>query len=170
MGPHYFFVGTFNTPNIYTLSFDPSTSQLNIVNKADDLGYASWLALRPNKKNLYATSWIEPLSIASYAIDIGVEGPALKLVNSMPISGHVRSGYVCVNDVNVYSVGGPTIDVFPINEHSGALGSACQSLNLRQNEDKPSISTEIMDFGGLRYGAHSIHLSPDGGAAYVADL
>ena len=74
-----------------------------------------WLALRPNQKNLYATSWIEPLSIASYAIDISMEGPALKLVNSMPISGQVRSGYVSVSGGNLYSVGGPIIDVFPSN-------------------------------------------------------
>lgn len=93
-----------------------------------------------------------------------------------------RSGYVCVSlRGRVYSAGGPTGEVFSLDS-SGAFneGPALQELDCVQGRtgpvggklDKESVDDKgnVMDFGGLRHGAHSADLSPDGKTLYVADM
>lgn len=45
MSPHHFLVGTFNTPAVFTLAFDPSKRSLDVVAKSEATGAHSWLSL-----------------------------------------------------------------------------------------------------------------------------
>lgn len=56
MAPHHFLVGTFNTPAIFTLAFDPAKKSLEVVSKSDATGAHSWLSLnvsRPVERRSY---------------------------------------------------------------------------------------------------------------------
>lgn len=53
---HHFIVGTFNTPVIFTLAFDPSGS-LEVVAKSESTGPHSWLSLNVSRSHrMQATS------------------------------------------------------------------------------------------------------------------
>ncbi|KAI9720746.1 MAG: hypothetical protein M1828_005537 [Chrysothrix sp. TS-e1954] len=162
-----FLVGTFNTPEIYTLRFK-APSDLQVLHKSSGPGSHSWLALASNKCFLYATAWTEPPSIAAYRV---LPSGTVELINSKEISG--RSGYVACSKTHVYSAGGATGEVFTINE-KGGLGELVQELSFVDNERSESdwSGTSVLhgDFGGLRHGAHSIDIAPDGCSLYVADI
>ncbi|RMZ85111.1 hypothetical protein DV738_g120, partial [Chaetothyriales sp. CBS 135597] len=176
--PEYdFLVGTFNTPHIYTLTFtlaeDKSSSgkgSLAIAKRHDAIGSHSWLHLTPPfntaepfpaqprgqstvpRRNLYATAWTEPPSVVAYAI----ESPtSIKLLGQGRTKA--RSGYVTASDKAVYSAGGATVEPLQILSFVEATGN--------QKDDG-----SVLDFGGLRHGAHSADLSPDGSFLYVADI
>lgn len=89
-----------------------------------------------------------------------------------------RSGYVTASDIAVYSVGGANGEVFAIDQATGGFMEFSSSATgtgaiqvLTFVEDVPQRDDgSTMDFGGLRHGAHSADLSPDGKALYVADI
>ncbi|KAL2428764.1 Muconate cycloisomerase 1 [Exophiala dermatitidis] len=220
-------VGTFNTPQLYTLRFTPPTSpstsdststststslassqesilspststsngSLEIIHRAAAIGSHSWLHLTPRKangtRNLYATAWTEPPSVVAYAVKSATE---IELLGRAATQS--RSGYVTANHVAVYSAGGATGEVFSINRDTGAFmpppktgdkdhrpdGSGSKSLSSSSIEPRPLQTLSfvdssaqrddgsVMDFGGLRHGAHSADLSPSGRALYIADI
>ena len=100
----------------------------------------------------------------------------IKLINSVHTAS--RSGYVCASDRAVYSAGGASGEVFAIDRSTGGfLVSSKQDSDysplqkLSFVEDQPQQDDgSVMDFGGLRHGAHSADLSPDGKTVYVADI
>lgn len=185
-------VGTFGTPFIFTLRFTPDSSDrkhgmLKVLKQHDGVGSHSWLHLNPPNKNgvrnLYATAWTEPPSLAAYAIH---DPSHIELLNTVPTKS--RSGYVCASSSHVYSAGGATGEIFQIDSHTGAFTST-SSNNGHLNGTAPSQHAiqpvqkfdfvdntaqqddgSTMDFGGLRHGAHSADLSPDGKLLYVADI
>lgn len=170
-----FIVGTFNTPELYMLRFHPSTSpnnpaKLEILKSSPAIGSHSWLALSQDKKHLYATAWTEPPSIAAYHLHLINGSITAQLLNSKPVKA--RSGYVCCSQTHVYSAGGPTGEVFCILEN-GSLGELVQELSFIDESlsiQPNSNGVKHGDFGGLRHGAHSVDLSPDGRNLYVADI
>lgn len=187
-----FFVGTFNTPHLYTLQFTlPScakgTGTLKVLHRTSAIGSHSWLHLSPLKangiRNLYATAWTEPPSVVAYAVNSSTD---IQLLGSAPIRS--RSGYVTSNDVALYSAGGATGEVFALDPDTGSFVSAPSSASngTANSTSRDSITPlqnlsfldsnaqrddgSVMDFGGLRHGAHSTDLSPSGSALYVADI
>lgn len=166
-------VGTFNTPHIYTLRFT-APSKLQILHRNPAIGSHSWLALSPSKENLYATAWLEPPSIVSYSVmypqssqQIGAE---VRYLNAKSVQS--RSGYTCASATHVYSAGGSSGEAFAVNQQDGSIGPLVQELDFLEDssgsgktEDRPHG-----DFGGLRHGAHSVDLSPDGKQLHVADI
>ncbi|WPH02956.1 muconate cycloisomerase 1 [Acrodontium crateriforme] len=170
-----FVVGTFNGQDLYALRFEPSSSKtpnaaLTIVRANPAIGGHSWLALSPNKKYLYCTAWTKPTpSIAAYKIRDG--GRHINYINAK----HVKnlSGYVCCSQTHVYSVGGATGEVYRIGP-DGGLEDMVQELDFvdPQSENMSEQRGEVPhgDFAGLRHGAHSCDLSPDGKSLYVADI
>lgn len=186
-----FVVGTFGTPYLFTLRFTPpsagqgKTSGLKILKQHEGLGSHSWLHLNPPNRsgvrNLYATAWTEPSSLAAYAVHSPTD---IRLLNTVATKS--RSGYVCASATHAYSAGGATGEVFAIDSQSGAFtsdkatngitnGSAGSSIHPSQNLDFVDTSGQrdngsTMDFGGLRHGAHSADLSPDGALLYIADI
>ena len=197
-----FLVGTFNTPQLYTLRFIPpssplkSSGSLKILHRASAIGSHSWLHLSPPRangtRNLYATAWTEPPSVVAYAVDSPTN---IRLLGSAATGS--RSGYVTASEVAVYSAGGATGEVFSLDPETGdfispsqshdtangiANGTACSSANDTSKSIPPlqplsfldaqaqRDDGSVMDFGGLRHGAHSADLSPSGRALYVADI
>lgn len=171
-----FVVGTFNTPDLFTLAFSPpsgtSEASLNISRRSQAIGNHSWLALSPveqqnsTKRFLYATAWTEPPSIAAYRIDPSSHD--ITSLNSKPIRS--RSGYVCASGTHVYSSGGSTGEAFTIAP-DGSVGELVQELSFVDEDASANPSQALHgDFGGLRSGAHSVDLSPDMRSLYVADI
>jgi carboxy-cis,cis-muconate cyclase len=186
-----FLVGTFNTPQLYTLRFTPPSASrpesgsLAIQHRSQAIGSHSWLHLSPRKangrRNLYATAWTEPPSVVAYAVKSSTE---IELLGSAPTRS--RSGYVTASDVALYSAGGATGEVFSLDPDTGNIAVHCsKSANSRTSVNESSQPLQLlsfldenaqrddgsmMDFGGLRHGAHSTDLSPDGGAIYIADI
>lgn len=125
--------------------------------------------LQADRTRVYATAWTEPPGLASYAIS--GSPPRLTLLNSVRTAA--RSGYCCNSAVAVYSAGGPTGEVFAIDPSSGAFkeGEGAELQKLGFVDDKGQTDDGgVMDFGGLRHGAHSADLSPDGKLLYIADM
>ncbi|GAA5893202.1 lactonase family protein [Sporobolomyces salmoneus] len=168
---HHLLVGTFNTNLIATLAFDSSAKTLQIVAQNDGQAPHSWLALNEAKDRLYATSWTEPPGLASYRINpaSSTSPPTVSPINSVRTAA--RSGYVCVSAATAYSAGGPTGEVFEIDQDTGAFreGKELQKLDF-VGETRQKDDGGVMDFGGLRHGSHSFDLSPDGKLAYAADI
>ncbi|KPI43017.1 Muconate cycloisomerase 1 [Cyphellophora attinorum] len=184
---HNFIVGTFNTPHLYTLSFTPP-STLTILAKHNAVGSHSWLHLNESKTNLYATAWTEPPSVAAYKIN----DSAGKSVSQISLAHTAtRSGYVTATKTALFSAGGPSGEVFSLDPESGAIIQPSsekpdsnhpngtntsskiqplQTLSFIDAENKQNAGNAVLDFGGLRHGAHSTDLSPSEHALYVADI
>ncbi|KAF2766083.1 muconate cycloisomerase I, MLE [Teratosphaeria nubilosa] len=163
-----FIVGSFNH-DLYTLHFQPP-STLTILRSHPSIGGHSWLALSHTKTHLYCTAWTSPHpSIAAYKISSS--GRQLDFLNAVRVKA--TSGYVCVSTTHIYSAGGPTGEVFRLNP-DGSIGDLVQELNfvdlevVNQSEKRGDVPHG--DFGGLRHGAHSVDLSPDGKNLYIADI
>ncbi|KAM0788805.1 hypothetical protein ACM66B_002892 [Microbotryomycetes sp. NB124-2] len=153
MAPATLFVGTFNTPALFTLEFDASDG-----------------SLQSDHSVLYATAWTEPPGLAAYKVvrpTCSSERPKLELINSVQTAA--RSGYCCSSSVAVYSAGGPTGEVFKIDTQTGAFAQEIQKLNFVDSKGQKDDGG-VMDFGGLRHGSHSADLSPDGKLLYIADI
>ncbi|KAI5475781.1 carboxy-cis,cis-muconate cyclase [Pseudohyphozyma bogoriensis] len=169
----HFLVGTFNSPHLFTLAFTPSERKLEIVSKTECIGSHSWLSLSADRKNLYATCWTTPPTLAAYSLSPATtrEGPLIKLLNTVPTAA--RSGYVCNSKIAAYSAGGPTGEVVAIDQNTGAFvegeEGTLQRLDFVDQRGQKDDGG-VMDFGGLRNGAHSADLSPDGKTLYIADI
>ncbi|KAK0938912.1 hypothetical protein LTR48_004395 [Friedmanniomyces endolithicus] len=169
-----FIVGSFNH-DLYTLRFEPPTADnakasFTLIRPTPAIGGHSWLALSRKKDFLYCTAWTKPQpSIAAYSVQNS--GRNIQFLNAKPIQA--LSGYVCCDAHHVYSVGGLTGEVFRI-AGDGSIGDMVQKLDfvdpqgVNMSEGRGSVPHG--DFGGLRHGAHSADLSPDGRSLYVADI
>ena len=166
-----FLVGTFRSPEIYTLEFQPP-STLTVAANSPAVGGHSWLALSKDHKKLYTTCWTNPPSIAAYRIDTSPDSaPTVTHLNTKPVKS--LSGYVACTSTHLYSVGGPTGEVFLLNPDDGSIGDLVQELSFRKpNELKDGAQGEDVhgNFGGLRHGSHSVDISPDGRSLYIADI
>ncbi|KAK3702222.1 hypothetical protein LTR37_015054 [Vermiconidia calcicola] len=169
-----FIVGTFNHPTLYTLQFTPpiptSPASLRIVRSNPAISGHSWLSLSHDQKFLYTTAWTKPNpSIAAYRLK--ASGRDIQFLNAKFVAS--LSGYVCSNATHIFSAGGPTGEVFRI-EHDGSIGPLVQELDFvtGQGENVSEKRGEVAhgSFGGLRHGAHSVDLSPDGGGLFIADI
>ncbi|KIW11705.1 hypothetical protein PV08_11007 [Exophiala spinifera] len=188
-----FLVGTFNTPQLYTLRFTPasespsssSSGTLKIVQRSFAIGSHSWLHLTPPRpdgttRTLYATAWTEPPTVVAYAVHSPTQISLLGTARTQS-----RSGYVCASDVAVYSAGGATGEVFVIDRETGGFLQSADTAAATTHSTTPAPPLQtisfldassqrddgsVMDFGGLRHGAHSADLSPDQRALYVADI
>lgn len=170
-------VGTFRSPALYTLNFQPlaSSSQhppsLTLIRKSPAVGGHSWLALSPDHTNLYTTCWSDPPQVAAYRIDKSTHIPTL--LNTAPVAS--LSGYTVVTPSgrHLISVGGPTGEVFSLDESDGRIGALVQKIPFREAEGVNDGQREGVAhgaFGGLRWGSHSVDIAPDGRAVYVADI
>ncbi|KAK3071611.1 hypothetical protein LTR53_008322 [Teratosphaeriaceae sp. CCFEE 6253] len=170
-----FIVGSFNH-DLYTLHFTPPTAAnnhkptLSLLRPTPAIGGHSWLALSRKKDFLYGTAWTKPNpSVAAYSIS--GSGRNISFLNAKPVKA--LSGYVCCDARHIYSVGGPSGEVFRI-AGDGSVGDLVQELSFVDPEGANMSTARGQvahgDFGGLRHGAHSVDLSPDGRSLYVADI
>lgn len=194
-------VGTFNTPELFLLSFHPESNTLQVDAICSAVGNHSWLGLDASHTILLATCWTEPPGIAAYRLADG--GTNVKLLGTQQVQS--RSGYVTANrragrSSRAYTAGGPSGEVLQLDGKTGRLmatlqqmdyitgavrttekGNALLAASASQtaqsaiamsavNDDGRADADNVMDFGGLRHGAHSADLSPDGRLLYVADI
>lgn len=165
---------------------------MEVVAKSEATGAHSWLSLnasgptalvtqavadpvtvlQADKSVVYATAWTEPPGLAAYTISRPTSSspPSLSLINSVTTAA--RSGYCCNSSIAVYSAGGPTGEVFAIDPKTGGFEQGASELQKLDFVDKKGQQDDggVMDFGGLRHGAHSADLSPDGKLLYIADM
>lgn len=160
-----FLVGTFRSPEIFTLTFTPP-SELQVKHTSIAVGGHSWLALSEDHKCLYTTCWSSPPSIASYRIR---NDGSVELLNTKPVKS--LSGYTAVSNNLLYSVGGPSGEVFSIAS-DGTIGDLVQSLSFRKQSELDDGARNVAhgNFGGLRHGSHSVDFSPGGRSVYIADI
>lgn len=176
-------VGTFKSPQIYTLNFKPTAKiigstlhkspggQLSVSHRSPAAAGHSWLALSPDHTHLYTTCWANPPSVASYRLEPSTKIPTL--LNTQPVDS--LSGYVVVtpSGKHLISVGGPSGEVFRLDPKDGRIGALVQTLPFRtaaERDDGKRDGVAHGSFGGLRWGAHSVDISPDGRSVYVADI
>lgn len=155
-------VGSFDTLRLFLLRFEFSSDNapsLRIIDRFPSAGFHSWLALSKDQSRLYATAWTNPPSITSYSV--GKCGTSIEKINSVEVSA--RSGYVTASANVVYSAGGPSGEVFSIDPTTGGFGKLLQNLDFVDVENPQSIDD-------LKHGAHSVDLSPDEKALYIADI
>lgn len=152
----HLFVGTFSFPYIYTLFFDPHAGHLNVTQANQAIGGHHWLSLAADQKTLYAATY-EPWRAAAYKVRR--EDGALALLNSQPVAR--QPGYVTVSKTQLYSVGGLSGEVFPL-QGDGSIGCLSQTLTFAKEKNGTDP--------GIRYGAHGVELSPDGKTLYVPDI
>ena len=107
--------------------------------------------------------------MAAYAVKAGARN--IQFLNAKHVQA--LSGYVCANNTHLFSVGGPSGEVFRL-EADGSIGPLVQTLDFvsgqGDNVSEKRGAVPHGDFGGLRHGAHSVDLSPDGRSLYVADI
>lgn len=180
----FFLVGTFRSPEIYTLNFKPPTpsspsfstttttspASLTVSHTSKALGGHSWLALSGDHTRLYATTWADPPSVCAYAVDPTTHTPTP--LNTAPVAS--LSGYVTPTPSgrHLISVGGPSGEVFRL-EADGRIGALAQVLSFRRPAELRDGARDGVahgSFGGLRWGAHSVDVAPGGRAVYVADI
>jgi carboxy-cis,cis-muconate cyclase len=190
---HDFLVGTFNTPQLYTIRFTPprptsqdrASANLSVLHRSEAIGSHSWLHLNSSRLDgthvLYATAWTDPPSVVAYSVKSPTD---IRLLGSGTTRS--RSGYVAANDLALYSAGGATGEVFHLDRSTGEIvlpSGEKGDVSTRDQAQFPPLQLlsfldqtaqrddgSVMDFGGLRHGAHSTDLSPDGKALYVADI
>ncbi|KID95930.1 Muconate cycloisomerase 1, partial [Metarhizium majus ARSEF 297] len=117
----------------------------------------AWLSFAPNQKTLYAAAW-DPPSVAAYKSQLNGPFHTLEPINTKPVANSL--GYVVASDSHLYSAGGATGETFHLDS-DGALGDLAQQLE---------FGSQPGGVAGLRSGAHSADLSPDGRTLYVADI
>lgn len=126
--------------------------------------------------------------MVAYAVD---SPTSIRLLNTAPTRS--RSGYVAASDVALYSAGGATGEVYSLDPQTGAIvsppardadgttnGNGVSNPTIKPLQDLSFVDDtrgagqrddgSVLDFGGLRHGAHSADLSPAGDALYVADI
>lgn len=129
--------------------------------------------LQADKTRLYATCWSDPPALAAYSItrsDSTGIAPIPSLLST--VKTRARSGYCCASATTVYTAGGPTGEAFAIDPATGGFKAGVGPVQLLEFVDSAGQvdSGGVMDFGGLRHGAHSADLSPDGKLLYIADI
>jgi carboxy-cis,cis-muconate cyclase len=160
---HRFFVSSFTSPSIFTLEFDSIVHSLTVIASNDEgNGGHSWLCLDTSQKTLYATVWSIPPSLAAYSISYE-NYLTLKLINTVLVNS--ISGYVCCSEKSIYSVGGPSGEVFDRDLETGGFKSIESTQKLSFQEEKVDLNKNW-----LKYGAHSVDLSPNGKSLYIADM
>lgn len=147
-------MGTFRDPLLYTLNFDTISGKLELQHTNKATAGHNWLDVRGDV--LYATNWGEDPSISCYSIiRPSADKPFPTVKPLATVGSKYLSGYVVANGKAVYSACGPQVDVFLLDDKTGAIKDQppAQSFALVSEEDMHKGNSQ-MDFGGLRHGGH----------------
>ncbi|WP_229201306.1 lactonase family protein [Arcticibacterium luteifluviistationis] len=156
-------VGTYTareSEGIYMYKFNPETGDSKLVSVTKGLNNPSFLALSPNKKNVYAVSEIEGGSVISLAL-----GDTTLTELNLASSGGVHPCHITVDKsgkwalVGNYSSG--SLAVLPILA-DGSVGEPVQEIKHKgKGPDKDRQKGPHV---------HSVNVSPDNLNVFVPDL
>ena len=109
-------------------------------------GPHQYLATNPARDRVYATTWAQPPTLSSWAVDLSDQ--SLSLVNTVPISASTSvdnaeetaatSSYVHWYDGAIYSAGGPTGEVHAVDARTGGFGEKLQEMLYVEPSELPS--------------------------------
>ncbi|KAG5715149.1 hypothetical protein E4T56_gene1075, partial [Termitomyces sp. T112] len=155
--PLHILSGSFRSPSLFLLAFEPGPRTLELVQTVPGFGPHQYLATSAHKDRIYTTSWALPPVLSSWSFDKARVGH----VNNVPITA--TSSYITVPApfTHAYSAGGPAGEVHAIDPASGALSHALQQLLFVPPDDLPAADKTR---AALRYGAHALEFSPTGHA------
>ncbi|KAG5637969.1 hypothetical protein H0H81_002413 [Sphagnurus paluster] len=160
-GPiHHVISGSFRSISLFLLAFSPIERTLSLIQKVDALGPHQYLATNPRRDRVYATTWAQPPTLSSWAIEREETSPwRLSFINNVSITA--TSSYINIPPpfTHAYSAGGPTGEVHAIEPVTGALKDKVQEIlfipeDELANADKTAVA--------LRYGSHAVEFSSDG--------
>ncbi|KAH0578956.1 hypothetical protein H2248_003138 [Termitomyces sp. 'cryptogamus'] len=153
--PLHILSGSFRSPSLFLLAFEPGPRTLELVQTVPGFGPHQYLATSARKDRIYTTSWALPPVLSSWSFDKARVGH----VNNVPITA--TSSYITVPApfTHAYSAGGPAGEVHAIDPASGALSHALQQLLFVPPDDLPAADKTR---AALRYGAHALEVSPTG--------
>lgn len=156
-------VGTYtgrDSEGIYMYKFNPETGDSRLVSVASGLENPSFLALSPDKKNVYAVGEVDGGSIVSLALG----DSTLTILNSAS-SGGVHPCYVAVDKTGKWVFAGNytsgSVGVLPILAN-GEVGNAMQAIQHTGSGPNKERQAEPH--------VHSVNVSPSNRDVYVPDL
>ena len=159
---YVFFVGTSGAkaPGVLRCVLDGKTGKISVPTVAAEAKSASYLALSPDAKFLYATAEAAEGAVAAYA----VEGEKLRLLNTEVSKGKGPTHL---------AVDAARRNLIVVNYGSGST----TALPIKADGSFAPASSSIQHFGtgpnaGRQAGphAHGVYFHPQNGRAYVADL
>ena len=165
------YIGTYNSDKsdgIYQSEFDAATGSLNNAELAGNAVNASFLAIHPTKKFLYAVSEISDSNgkptggVSAFVVDKATG--KLTLLNQQPSEGAGPCHLVVDSagkNVLVANYGGGSVAVLPIGD-DGKLAKASSTQQHRGSSVDPQRQQEPH--------AHSINLDSKNRYAFAADL
>ncbi|WP_341228216.1 lactonase family protein [uncultured Arcticibacterium sp.] len=156
-------VGTYTareSEGIYMYKFNPETGDSRLVNVTKGLNNPSFLALSPNKKNVYAVSEIEGGSVVSLAL-----GDSTLTEINIASSGGVHPCHITTDKSGKWVLTGNyssgSLAVLPILENGG-VGAPVQEISHKgkgpnkERQEAPHV--------------HSVNVSPNNMDVFVPDL
>jgi carboxy-cis,cis-muconate cyclase len=82
---HHIITGSFRALSLALLAFSPLNRTLELVQQVSGLGPHQYLTTNANRNVVYATSWADPPSLSSWAVQSHPSW-SVSLINSVPIS------------------------------------------------------------------------------------
>ncbi|KAJ1030933.1 hypothetical protein NDA18_002160 [Ustilago nuda] len=183
--------GTFNSPNLYVLSYDPlsPTQPLAITQELPAMGphqYLSFGLSSPHSsteylKTVYATTWANPSTLSSWHFSPSTS--TLSLGNSVEITA--AGSYVHVQPPPYYtltapgfgskpgvgrwlaSAGGPTGELHRLDSETGEIGEKVREIIFLKG-GKEELEFADKSRRSLRFGAHSFDCSNNNAGAEEA--
>lgn len=180
--------GTFNSVFLHLLQFDTTTRELSVAASVAAQGPHQYLTLgsipSASERIVYATTWAEDRRVSAWRV--GLHSPRIEYINSQEITA--TPSYVSMqpppwNSVTspaygvqpdsdahryLYQAGGPTGEVFALDDGSGAIGQRKQDLVFLEG-GPAALPAADKSRKALRYGAHSFDFDVNG-LAYVAHV
>lgn len=189
---HHIVSGTFNSPNLFVLTYDTLLSTLNITHTIPALGPHQYLTLglsSTGTQTIYATTWAANSTLSSW--HVSPEDYSLRFGNRKGIRAtgsyvHVQPpaywtlsapgfGGVAGGGRWLGSAGGPTGELHRLEAETGLIGEKVKELIFLPGGEA-GLEGADKTRKALRYGAHSFDCSAAdvdgevGQVAYVADL
>ncbi|KXN84887.1 Muconate cycloisomerase 1 [Leucoagaricus sp. SymC.cos] len=150
----HFISGSFRSLSLFLLAFDPVHRTVHHVQTISTLGPHQYLATNQHKDRIFTTTWAEPPSLQSWALQRSTTEPwRMSLLDQVPITA--TSSYIDIPApfTYTYSVGGPTGEVHSIDETTGGFGKKTQEILFVPEADLPFADKTRV---ALRYGSHGV--------------
>ncbi|KAJ9476880.1 LOW QUALITY PROTEIN: hypothetical protein PHBOTO_000552 [Pseudozyma hubeiensis] len=186
---HHIVTGTFNSPNLFVLTYDTLDPSLSILHTIPAEGPHQYLSLglsSTRQQTVYATTWATPSTLSSWhvsPIDYNLTFGNRKQITATgsyvhvqppPYSTSTSPGFGSPPGVARYlgSAGGPTGELHALHPETGLIETRLHEIIFLPGGET-ELKTADKSRKALRYGAHSFDCSSSRRGeqvAFVADL